>query len=54
MTFEQWMQLVEANIARMTGGLSSADLPDCCYADWYEDECSAKSAARKAIRYAQD
>ena len=52
MTFAQWMQLVESHIARLTGGLSSADLPDVCYMDMYEDDASAKAAARAAIRYA--
>lgn len=54
MTLEQWLQLVEIHVQRMTGGLSYLDLPDCCYADWYEDGMSAKTAASKAIRYAQE
>lgn len=52
MTYEQWMQLVEREVAK--SGVSVADLPDQCYSDWYEDEMPAKSAARKALRYAME
>jgi len=34
-------------------GLSSADLPDVCYADWYDDGVSPRSAAARAVRYAK-
>jgi len=53
MTYEAWMQLVEREVAKSCG-MSVSDLPDCCFRDWYEDEMPAKSAARKAIRYAME
>jgi len=48
-TFEQWMKSVDAILVNSIG-ISSADLPDCCYLDWYDDGISAKSAARRAVR----
>ena len=51
--FDIWMAKVNAIISAKYG-LSSDDLPDVCYADWYEDEVSPTSAARRAIRYAQE
>jgi len=50
-TFEQWMAEVNQQIENMYG-LSSDDLPDCCYRDWYDDGLSTKSAARRAIKNA--
>lgn len=52
-TFEQWMDLVNQNVESKLG-LSTADLPDCCYRDRYEDGASPKQAASRAIRNARD
>ena len=48
-TFMEWMREVDALVARRTG-LSVHDLPDCCFADWYEDDMAPATAARRAIR----
>lgn len=42
---------VDQYIAQRAFGCTSADLADCCYADWYEDGVSPRSAASRAIRY---
>ena len=47
-TFAEWMNAVEAILERRLG-LSSADLSDCCYSDWYEDGMSPGEAATHAI-----
>ena len=52
-TFEAGMTAVDTEIARRVMGFTSSDLPDCCYADWYEDGVSVKSAAVRAIRSAK-
>lgn len=49
--FRAWMKKVNSAIQDKVG-LSSEDLPDCCYRDWYEDDVSPKQAANKAIRNA--
>lgn len=51
MSFDDWMKRVDAHIAKRFG-LTSADLPDCCYRDWYCDGMGPVSAAKKAIRAA--
>ena len=51
-TFDAWMTAVDNEIAKRACGVTSGDLPDCGYADWYEDGVSPKSAASKAIRSA--
>lgn len=53
-TFEQWMQDVNAAIAAIIGGLTSDDLPDCCYRAWYENGVTAKTAAKAAIKNANE
>lgn len=50
-TFEDWKKAVDQAV-EVRIGLSSDDLPDCCYADWYEDGISPKTAAARAIRSA--
>ena len=50
--FDSWMCSVDRYIARACCGLDSRDLPDCCYADWYEDGVKPQAAARRAIRSA--
>jgi hypothetical protein len=52
-TFEQWMKEVD-NILARTVGLTSLDLPDCCYRDWYDDGMTPKSAASKAKKGAME
>ena len=52
-TFEQWMKEVDAILSAKLMGLTSSDLPDCCYAMWHEDGVTPKSAAARAIRYAK-
>ena len=50
--FAVWMAKVDAKIAAKAFGLGSDDLPDCCYADWFEDGVSPSEAAAKAIKSA--
>jgi hypothetical protein len=51
-SFEEWMKQVDAHCQSLCG-LSVHDLPDVCFADWYEDGVSAKAAAKKAIKHAK-
>ena len=44
-----WLQLVDLAVQRLAG-CSVYDLPDCAYADWYEDGLGPVAAARRAIR----
>ncbi len=50
LSFEDWLNAVDRAVGRI--GLSYMDLPDCPYADWYEDELSPAQAAKLAIREA--
>jgi len=50
--FKVWMHAVDRTVERLAG-LSRDDLPDCPYADWYEDGVMPGQAARRAIRGAQ-
>jgi hypothetical protein len=53
MTFAQWLSAVDAwLLARI--GMVSADLPDCCYRDWFEDGVTPRQAASRALRNARD
>lgn len=49
--FEQWMQKVNNELTRLCG-MASDDLPDCCYADWYEKKVTPLAAAKRAKRNA--
>lgn len=49
--FDFWMVLVDRAVTQISA-LSVGDLPDCCFADWYDDGMSPRTAARKAIRAA--
>jgi len=49
LSFDEWMKAVDAACISLYG-LSVYDLPDCCFADWYEDECTPLTAARRACR----
>jgi hypothetical protein len=52
MPFDQW--LAEVNqIIEDEYGLSLADLPDCSYRDWFDDDLSPEEAAAEAIENAQ-
>jgi hypothetical protein len=48
-TFEEWMSRVD-RVLEQTQDLCSADLPDCPYRDWYDDDVSPSSAAKRAYR----
>jgi hypothetical protein len=48
-TFEEWMKQVNSHLP-----MSSDDLPDVNYRDWYDDGVSPKSAAARALKYAMD
>ena len=52
-TFADWMAKVDAIVYRKQG-CSVHDLPDCCFADWYDDDMSPARAAAKAIRSARE
>ena len=49
LSFEQWMEKVNSALP-----ISSDDLPDVCYRDWYDEGMSPKAAAREAMKNAQD
>ena len=50
--FDEWMQETDTRCSNVYG-LSIFDLPDCPYADWYEDGVTPVSAAKKAYRMAE-
>ncbi len=50
-SFEAWMRAVDKEIDGLCG-MSSADLPDVCYQDWYDDEVTPKQAAKRAMKNA--
>jgi hypothetical protein len=52
-TFEEWMKEVDRVIMEKVF-LTSDDLPDCCYRDWYEDGVSVRNAANRAIKSANE
>ena len=52
-TFEEWMKEVNHYISRVVF-LTSDDLPDCCYRDWYDDNVTPKTAAKRAIKSANE
>ena len=47
-TFEQWKRAVDRVIGAKCG-LSTDDLADCCYRDWYEDGTSPEDAAQLVL-----
>ncbi len=49
--FARWMREVDAHVCAIAG-VSVHDLPDCPFWDWHEDGVSARSAARRALKYA--
>jgi hypothetical protein len=52
-TFDQWKAEVDYYVSAMVG-LTSDCLPDCPYRDWYEDGEYAYTAARRAIKRAEN
>lgn len=48
-SFEEWMRQVNNAISDRLAGLTSDDLPDCCYRDWYDEGLSVRQAALRAI-----
>ena len=50
-TFEAWMDRIDKVLFRNTG-VSSGDLPDCPYRDWYDDRVRPIRAANKALKRA--
>ena len=52
-TFEEWMKDVNRAVY-VKLGLTTEDLPDCCYRDWYDEGASPKSAAARALRNAEE
>lgn len=54
LSFHQWMNQVDREITKRIGfGLTSADLPDCPWYDWFEHGTAPTAAAKRAIRYAK-
>jgi len=52
-TFQEWMREVDRILIKRTM-LSSMDLPDVSYHDWYDSGCTPTQAAGRAIRYAKE
>jgi hypothetical protein len=52
-TFESWMKAVNAAIG-VRVGLSTEDLPDVAYRDWFDAGRTPEEMARFAIANAQD
>ena len=52
--FAAWMNAVDSIISARFMGLTTADLPDCCYGDWYDEGLSPRSAAARAVRMAKE
>lgn len=48
-TFEVWMKRVDETLSRLYG-ITSEDLPDQCYQDWYDDGISPTAAVRRAAK----
>ena len=51
--FDAWKAKVNHFCVRKCG-MTTDDLPDCCYRDWYEDGVTASSAAARAVRAVRD
>jgi hypothetical protein len=47
-SFTAWMNAVDAALLRAID-MTSSDLADCAYRDWYNDDMSPVSAARLVI-----
>jgi len=49
-TFEEWMGCVDVEIGRIVG-LSSMDLADQPFRDWYDDNITPHEAAVRTLKY---
>ena len=49
--FDEWKESVASIVERRTG-MSLSDLPDCSYADWFQQGVTPKGAANRAIKEA--
>jgi hypothetical protein len=49
-SFEDWMKEVDTLVSNALGGLTTADLIDQRYEDWYDAGTSPKTAAKRAIK----
>jgi len=52
-TFEQWKQRID-NLLAHVYGITSDDLPDCTWRDWYDDGLRPIYAANRALKRAVD
>ena len=52
-SFEEWKRQVD-NILSDRTGMSSDDLPDSPYRDWYDDGVKPSGAASRAIKNARE
>jgi hypothetical protein len=53
MSFEDWYRRVDTEVGKLTG-LGRDDLPDCCYADWFDEGITPVQAAKRAIKAVKD
>jgi hypothetical protein len=53
-TFAEWMETIDAILARKCAGLTSADLPDYLYRDAYDNGETAARVAHAALRNAKE
>jgi len=49
MSFEEWMQAVDAAVGSIAFGLSVHDLPDIAFRDLYDSGETAQEAAEEAL-----
>ena len=52
-SFEEWKRQVD-NILSDRTGMSSDDLPDSLYRDWYDDGVKPSGAVSRAIKNARE
>lgn len=50
-SFESFMNLVDACISEEMGGLTSSDLPDASYMEYYEEGVSPEDVAAEVLGY---
>ena len=49
--FEAWLERVNQRVGELVG-LDLGDLPDCAFADWFEDGVAPFVAAKRVIKAA--
>ena len=54
LTFDEWMQRVNAKLISLTGGFTADDLPDYCYWDCWNDGMNTVETAKEAFQNAKD